>query len=138
MRNAALVDAGPLVAMIDRDDNHHAACNAAFKGFTLPLATVWPALSEAVFLLERISSSASQSLLEVIESGAIRLLELKSEDIPRIRELMAKYNDLPMDLADAAIVSAAERENIETIFTIDRRDFSLYRPRHVKQFKLLP
>jgi len=55
-----------------------------------------------------------------------------------MRELMRKYRDLPMDLADAALVRVAEREKISRVFTIDRRDFELYRPRGIRRFTLLP
>lgn len=108
------------------------------EGAPFSLTTVWPVISEAVFLLDKISSQAPQDLLETIEKGSITLLVMTSEDVPRIRHLMAKYQDLPMDLADAALVRAAEREGIDTIFTIDRRDFQLYRPLHVKRLRLLP
>ena len=63
---------------------------------------------------------------------------LESADVPRMRELMRKYRDLPMDLADAALVRVAEREKASRIFTIDRRDFELYRPRGIRQFTILP
>lgn len=138
MPNVVLVDTGPLVALLDRSDRHHAACRKTFESLTEPIRTVWPVISEAFFLLDRVSPLAFQDLLQEISAGSIELLGLDRADVPRMQELMLKYADLPMDLADAAIVSAAERENIETIFTIDRGDFSLYRPRHVKQFKLLP
>ena len=59
--------------------------------------------------------------------GAVRLLTLDLVDIPRIRELMNKYADRPMDLADAALVRVAEREGIRRIFTVDRSDFTVYR-----------
>ena len=51
---------------------------------------------------------------------------------------MKKYRDLPMDLADAALVAIAEMKKISTIFTLHHIDFGVYRPRHVKRFELLP
>ncbi|MGH9316287.1 MAG: hypothetical protein ACRD1P_04175, partial [Thermoanaerobaculia bacterium] len=59
-------------------------------------------------------------------------------DVPRMRELMHKYRDLPMDLADAALVRVAERERLSKVFTIDRRDFQLYRPKGIRRFTILP
>src|SRR5258706_544212 len=70
---------------------------------------------------------AQESLWEMVERGALQLLALDSDDAPRIRELMHKYANRPMDLADAALLRAAEREGIRKIFTVDRRDFSVYR-----------
>ncbi len=52
--------------------------------------------------------------------------------------LMHKYNDLPMDLADAALVATAETTKIKTIFTLDYKYFSLYRPLQLEQFELIP
>ena len=55
-----------------------------------------------------------------------------------MRELMKKYRDLPMDLADAALVRVAEREKVRVVFTIDRKDFGVYRPHRLGRFTLLP
>jgi predicted nucleic acid-binding protein len=55
-----------------------------------------------------------------------------------MRELMREYRDLPMDLADAALVRTAEREKISRVFTIDRRDFEVYRPRGIRRFTIVP
>jgi predicted nucleic acid-binding protein len=74
----------------------------------------------------------------MIIAGGVRFLDLTSEDCPRIRELMWKYRDLPMDLADAALVRAAEREKVRRIFTIDRNDFELYRPHRLGHFEIVP
>lgn len=121
-----LVDAGPLVALVDSGDQHHAKCVDALRGFREPLATVWPPLTEAMYLLADLPK-AQDALWEMIDRGALQLLTLDAGDVPRIRELMKKYANLPMDLADAALLRVAEREGIGKIFTVDRRDFSVYR-----------
>ena len=51
---------------------------------------------------------------------------------------MEQYRDLPMDLADAALVRIAERDKLQTIFTVDRKDFSVYRPSHTDYFEIVP
>ena len=121
-----LVDAGPLIALVDANDQHHAECMAALKNMREPMATVWPPLTEAMYLLVD-QPRAQESLWEMVERGALQLLALDSGDAPRIRELMRKYANRPMDLADAALLRVAEREGIRKIFTVDRRDFSVYR-----------
>jgi uncharacterized protein len=121
-----LVDAGPLVALVDAGDQHHSRCVAALRGVREPMATVWPALTEAMYLLGDLPK-AQEALWEMIERGALELLPLGEEDVPRLRELMRKYSNRPMDLADAALLRVAEREGIRKIFTVDRRDFSVYR-----------
>ena len=70
--------------------------------------------------------------------GTVRLLPVEADDHRRMRDLMKKYRMLPMDLADAALVAVAERERIRRIFTVDRRDFSLYRPAKLGKFTIMP
>ncbi len=135
--NVVLVDAGPLVALYDASDPYHAACRKALQAIDDPLATVWPAATEAMHLL-RFSWQAQRALWEILESGVLMLLPLDRSDAPRMRELMSKYSNLPMDLADAALVRAAERERIRRIFTVDRRDFEIYRPLRLGRFKIIP
>ncbi|MBI5627641.1 MAG: PIN domain-containing protein [Candidatus Rokubacteria bacterium] len=94
-------------------------------------------LSEAVYLLSS-SWRVQRQLLGDVIGGALKILPLDEADVPRVRDLMDKYRDLPMDLADAALVRVAERERIHNIFTLDRRDFSLYRPARLGYFQIIP
>jgi len=132
-----LIDAGPLVALVDADDQHHAKCVATLKQVREPLATVWPPVVEAMYLLSGLPL-AQEALWEMLERGAVLLLPLDSNDIPRIRELTRKYVNRKMDFADAALLRAAERENTRKIFTVDRRDFSVYRLHNRIRPTLLP
>lgn len=132
-----LVDAGPLVALIHAGDESHARCTDTARRIRSPLVTVWPAFTEAMYLLS-FSWKAQEALWEMAQRKALSLLSLDSDDFPRMRALMKKYNDLPMDLADAALVRVSEREKFREIFTVDRRDFSLYRPKHVKRLTIIP
>jgi predicted nucleic acid-binding protein len=122
---------------LDRSDPHHEACKKVFAGARQPLLTVWPAFTEAMYLLS-FGWEAQAALWEFLESGALTLAPLDADDGPRMRELMRKYRDLPMDLADAALVRVAEREAIRKVFTVDRRDFSLYRPKRIRRFSIVP
>lgn len=132
-----LVDAGPLIALIHKDDAHHARCVSIFRSFTEPLGTVWPAFTEAMYLLN-FSWKAQEALWEMVERGVVDLLTPEARDFSRMRDLMKKYRDLPMDLADAALVAMGEREKIRRIFTLDRRDFEVYRPAKLGRFIILP
>jgi predicted nucleic acid-binding protein len=132
-----LVDAGPLVALIHADDQHHDRCTAVLRSLREPLATVWPVFTEAMYLLN-FSFQAQEALWEMMDRAVVRLLPLDEGDIPRMRELMRKYQDLPMDLADAALVRVAEREKLRRVFTLDQRDFQIYRPSRLGRFSLLP
>jgi hypothetical protein len=132
-----LVDAGPLIALIHADDIHHQRCREVLASLREPMTTVWPAVTEAMDLLG-FSAIAQDTLWEILESDALYVADLAESDYPRMRELMKKYRDLPMDLADAALVRVAERESIRRIFTIDRRDFEIYRPHDIRRFEILP
>ena len=132
-----LVDTGPLVALIHEDDNEHRICKDTFLTFSEPLGTVWPVLTEALYLLN-FSWEAQNALWEMIQVGAVEILPLGTDDVDRMRELMRTYRDLPMDLADAALVRVAERERLRRIFTLDRRDFQIYRPSRIGRFAIFP
>ena len=134
---SVLVDAGPLVALIDRSDPHHQDCRQALAGIGDPMSTVWPAFTEAMYLL-RSSARAQGALWDMLGLGGVQMLELGLDDCPRMRELMWKYRDLPMDLADAALVRVAERVRIRRVFMVDRRDFEIYRPYRLGRFEILP
>ncbi len=135
--NAILVDAGPLVALLHRDDQHHQKCVETLTEIRDPLVTVWPAITEAMYLLN-FSWRAQDALWELVQEETIRLLPVEADDHRRMRDLMRKYRMLPMDLADAALVAVAERERIRRIFTIDRRDFSIYRLAKLGKFMIMP
>lgn len=132
-----LADAGPLVALLHANDRNHERCKEAFRELAQPLGTVWPAFTEAMYLLS-FSWTAQDALWEFVRRGSLELLALADADAERMHELMRKYRDLPMDLADAALVAVAERERLRTVFTLDRKDFSVYRPAKIKQFVIVP
>jgi hypothetical protein len=132
-----LMDAGPMVALVSPADNHHDACVEATRSLRQPIVTVWPVLAEVMHLLA-MSQRAQDDIWTFFEEGEIGLAGLALADVPRIRALMRKYRDLPMDLADAALVRVAERDGARTIFTLDRRDFTVYRPAGSGRFVLIP
>jgi predicted nucleic acid-binding protein len=132
-----LVDAGPLIALIEPTDRNHGRCVAALKTLTDPLLTVWPAFTEAMYLLSA-SDGSQRALWGMIESGGLDYATLTADDAPPMRELMEAYRDQPMDLTDAALVRIAERENLRQIFTLDRRHFEVYRIKRRGRFIVLP
>ena len=132
-----LVDAGPLVAILDRGDGRHAQAVATLREIREPLLTVWPAFTEAMYFLSD-SWRGQAGLWELVTSGMLSLAALDGDDVSRMAALMGKYRDLPMDLADAALVRVAERERIRQIVTFDQKDFRVYRPLGLGRFSLLP
>lgn len=123
-----LIDTGLLVALLNRNDPNHNACAEATKTLTSgPLVTTWPCFTEAMYLIYRAGGYAGQEALwRLIEAGRLLLHGLIEAEATRIAELMGKYQDLPMDFADASLIAAAERLNTRRIFTLDR-DFYVYR-----------
>jgi predicted nucleic acid-binding protein len=132
-----LVDTSPLVALIHADGRSHDRCKEALKSTRGPFATVWPVFTEAVYLLN-FSWKSQDALGEMVSREFFTFLHLDETDVPRMRKLMGKYRDLPMDFADATVVRVAEREKIRTVFTLDRRDFRSYRPARIGCFSIVP
>jgi predicted nucleic acid-binding protein len=130
-----LVDTGPLVAITDSSDVFHERCVDVLRELRDPLFTVWPVITEAMHLVG--SPVAQERLWGVLEDGALRLRPLDMADAPRMKTLMKKYRDLPMDFADAALVRVAERDQLHTVLTTDRSDFSVYRLHGSRRFRLL-
>ncbi len=125
--SVVLVDTGPLVALFDPSDGHYAACTRELARLERHrLVTSLAVVTEATYLLD-FSARAQQALLSFIAGGALEVCEFDSGSVERAAALMTKYEDLPMDFADATIVVLAETLGTTTVFTLDRRDFSVYR-----------
>lgn len=133
---AVLVDAGALIALLDRSDAHHDACVEALAEITDPLITVLPALTEAAHLLSD-SPRAVDALFDMVEDDAIEVAAIETPDLRRMKALMRKYRDLPMDFTDAALVRVAERERISRILSFDAH-FDVYALPGRSRFVRLP
>jgi predicted nucleic acid-binding protein len=132
-----LVDAGPLVALVDGSDEQHARCVGALRELTQPMGTVWPAVTEALGRLRDVPQGQG-AVLEMLRRGAVRLVPLGQEDVSRLQEIMARYRHRAMSLADAALVHVAERDGLDRVFTVDRRSFEAYRIGRRKTFRVVP
>jgi hypothetical protein len=137
MLHGLLVDAGPLVAILNRRDHHHERCLSVLRKSDTPMLSTWMAVTEAMYLLD-FSMAAQDALLEMIERGALQILDIVSTDLPEIQALMKKYRDQPMEFADASLVQVANRHGLDEIFTLDRRDFGVYRLKRGRHFKIVP
>jgi uncharacterized protein len=132
-----MVDTGPLVAILSREDEYHELCVAELHRMSTPLLSCWPVITEAAWLLRR-SPQAVRKLLGSIDDGFLSLLPLAGTEAKLIADLMNKYEDLHPQLADAALVYLAGRERIKTVFTLDQRDFSVYRGDRRHTFEIVP
>lgn len=132
-----LVDTGPLVAILSRADEYHAVCVDALREMPGPLLTCWPVITETACLL-RSSPSAVQHLLRSIDGSFLELLPLAGTEAVAIATLMKRYEDIHPQLADVTLVYLAAREHIDTIFTLDWRDFSIYRSGRRRSLSIVP
>lgn len=132
-----LVATGPLVAILSRADQYHQICVEALREMPGPLFTCWPVLTEAAWLLRR-SPEAVQRLLSIVDTGILELLPLTTEDAMPLAAILKKYRDLRIQLADAALVHLAARDGLDTVFTLDQRDFSVFRLPKGKTFRIWP
>jgi uncharacterized protein len=130
-----LVDTGPIVAILSRRDQYHKLCVEALREMPGPLFTCWPVLTEAAWLLRR-SSDGVQQLLRGIEAGFLELLPLTTEDAVPIASILKRYSRV--QLADAALFHLAARYGLATVFTLDQRDFSLFRLPRGRALRILP
>jgi uncharacterized protein len=132
-----LVDAGPLVAVSSRLDSRHQLCVDALAELPERLLCCWPIITEAALRL-RDFPPGWERVLASLDSGAIEILPLAGNEAKAIGELMNKYKDIRPQFADAALVYLAHRERVDTIFTLDRRDFTIYRNWRGRPFHLVP
>jgi predicted nucleic acid-binding protein len=134
-----LVDTGPLYALADRDDDWHHRTVRFLETSSDDLVVPVTVLPEAAYLLTaHLGAKAEQKLVQSILSGEMEVEDLTMSDLRRTLELMRRYEDARIGFVDATVVAMAERLKIPRILTTDRRDFSLIRPRHCKEFELLP
>jgi uncharacterized protein len=133
-----LVDAGPLIALIDAGEPDHELCISTLRSVQLPLLTTWSAFTEAMYLVGRAGGWVGQrALWQLVLNKDLAIAEQSAKSTGRIAKLMERYADRPMDLADATLVTLAEERNLKRVFTLDA-DFSIYRLHGRSRFELLP
>jgi len=133
-----LTDAGPLIALIDAGETDHARCREEVARVVLPLLTTWPAFTEAIYLLGQAGGWPGQhALWQMLERDTLVIAELGPELQSRCAELMNRYQDHPMDLADATLVALAEDRGLQTIFSLDEH-FRSYQLRGGRFLSAIP
>jgi len=123
--------------MLAENDEHHAKCVEVSRTLAQPLFTCWPVLTEAACLL-RTEPNAFDILLSKVQSGHLRILSLDVRDFSGILAINRKYYDQSFDFADICIMHLAERESIKTVFTVDRKDFLVFRTTTGESLRILP
>jgi uncharacterized protein len=134
-----VVDTGPLLASLDRKDQHHRACAALLRGTQGRVVIPSPILVEVDYWCGgKGLALAFDELLRDVRRGAYEVEEVSPTDRDRILELRATYRDLRVGYVDAAVLTIVERLGERKLATLDRRHFGVMRPRHVAALELLP
>ncbi len=132
-----LLDTGAFVALVDRSEARHADCVAALEAWKGPIVTTEAVLTETLYLVGP-AWSGQRICLEFFFRGAFTLIPLSLNALQRIAILMEKYQDVPMDFADATLVALGEELGTNRIFTLDRRGFSAFRLHGKTPFSIIP
>ena len=131
MPNLAVIDAGPLISLFNRNDRYHQQVRGkiiAFKENHGHLITTWPVITEATHVLDKVvSPQASFDLLHWICINGMEIFHLTASHVHRMITLQKKYRDCPMDFADSSLLVTAEEIDTNQVFSIDFRDFKIYR-----------
>lgn len=133
------MDAGPLYAYVDADDDHHGPCLELLETHPGPVVVPVLVVTEVAYLLAtRLGVEAEVRFLGDFAAGNLISEAVAGEDWLRIAELVSRYRDLGLGTVDSSVVAAAERLGIARIATLDHRHFTVVRPAHVAFFELLP
>jgi predicted nucleic acid-binding protein len=130
-----LVDTGPIVALFDASEPHHARCREALEKVSGSLVTSEAVIAEACWLLRRCPGASRDLMLDIRDERYLVDYRIASR-AEQIAQLMAKYGDIPISLADACLVDLANLQQTGRILTLDR-DFSIYRWGRNRPFELL-
>ncbi len=132
-----LLDTGAFVALVDRSETRHAECLAVLESWEGPILTTEAVLTETLYLVGP-TWPPQKTCLEFILRGAFVLIPSSQASWRQVAGLMEKYQDLPMDFADATLVALAQESQIDQVFTLDSRGFSTYRLQGRKSFRVIP
>lgn len=133
-----IADSGFWLALANRRDDYHERAQLALTKLNEPLITTWCVVTETCYLLlDRMGNQAQRKFIDSLSIGAFEIFDLQPSHGGRISELMEKYADLPMDLADASLVILAEHLGHGRILSTDQRDFNTYRWKNRHPFENL-
>jgi len=134
----ALVDTGAIVALVNRDDRHHDEAVEWFRRFRGQLLTTEAVITETAYVLAASPAHQRAALLWLERARAAGLLRVEAvTDYAALARIFAQYSNLPCDYADASLIALAESTGVTAIATVDQRDFSVYRLRGRKRFRIL-
>ena len=130
-----LLDTGAIVALLDRNESAHQACADAVQQLQAPLLTCEAVIAESCYLLRNLAG-ASEAVIENIAAGMFQVAFQLSHEAASVKQVLRKYRDRKIDLADACLIRLADMFETGDILTLDR-DFTIYRWGKNKPFKML-
>jgi len=134
-----LADTGALYALADRRDAWHERMRCYWEDNPEPWLVPASVVTETAFLYaRRLGPGAERDVVGSLAAGVFPVEVLESADYARAAHLIRAYADLPLGFVDASIVALAERLEIVTLVTTDRRHFAVVRPAHVPRLQLAP
>ena len=125
MKNIALIDSGPLIALFDKSDKYHTKVLEFLKDYEGELITSWGVITEVTHMLD-FNLNAQIDFLKWVELGAVKIYDIKQNELKSMIEMIRKYTNVPMDFADSSLMYIAHKENIKNIVSIDI-NFDIYR-----------
>lgn len=131
-----LLDTGVIVALLDRSEKFHKACAQTVREVEAPLVTCEAVITESCYLLRNLSG-ASEAVIENITAGIFQVPFQLSRDTAGVKQVLRKYKDRKIDLADACLIRLADQFGTADILTLDQ-DFTIYRWGKNKPFRVLP
>lgn len=121
----SILDTGPIVALFDRNDHYYRDIYDFMQNYNGKLYTSLPVVTEVLFLLD-FNIETQLDFITWLESGAVVIIDIKTNELSYIRKMMAKYQNVPMDFADATLMLISEKLNLQDIISLDK-DFFIYR-----------
>jgi hypothetical protein len=136
---SALLDTSFLFALANTTDRNHAHVLSVARTLPDPLLLPVSVLPEICYLLaSRLGHAAMRRFVQELTKSNTVLEPITLADLQRVSEVLEQYADSRLDFVDATLVAIAERRNITRILSLDRRDYSIIRPRHCSYFEILP
>jgi uncharacterized protein len=131
-----IIDSGFFIALLNKKDQYHHQATCQIRSLSdRKWVTTWAIMTEVSHVLAKERAfHVMQRMLNLCENGGLTLFHIDTHHIPRLKQLMEKYQDLPIDLADASLILLAEELGHGEIVSTDKRDFGAYRWKNHKPF----
>jgi predicted nucleic acid-binding protein len=131
-----LLDTGVIVALLDRSERRHEACAEVIRELEAPLITCEAVITESCYLLRNLAGAAG-AVIDNVAAGIFQIPFQLSREAASVKQVLRKYRDRQIDLADACLIRLADEFGTADILTLDR-DFAVYRWGRNKAFRMLP